>query len=150
MTDDPEAWHDEETEEFQMRPDVLFTINNQIIVKPKDYDLEEEEDGFYCHECGWRSLTLPMNSDSDNIMAAVCPECGEEGVENKLRTHCDEIQEIFAESYADEEEFVPYSYIAERFSAPQDRLDEALNHMLTNQDGYVVFDNGEAQINIQA
>lgn len=150
MTEDPEAWHDEDTGEFRMRPDILFTINNQMTVEPEGYDLEEEQDGFHCHECGWRSLTLPMGSDSDNIMSAVCPECGEEGVENKLGTHCDEIQGIFEDSYADEDEFITYSYLAERFSAPQDRLDEALNHLITNRDVYVVFVDGEAQVNIQA
>lgn len=133
--------------EESMRPDVLYTITTQRKRRDEDYDLEEEDDGFHCHECGWRSLSLPMNSDSDNIMDSVCPECGAEGVENKLGSHIEEIEEIY-EGVDVEDGFVPYSHFANHFEPPQARLDEALNHLLTRDDAWIVFEDGEAQINI--
>lgn len=149
MTEDTEELKIEEpSEKLSLRPDVLFTINSQKLRESEDYDLEEEEDGFHCHECGWRSLSLPMGSDSDNIMDAVCPECGAEGVENKLSTHVDEIKEIFEHADVDDTEFIPYSQFKENFDPPQARLDEALNHLATNESAYVVFEDGEALINI--
>lgn len=130
-----------------MPPDVLYTITKQDR-RREDYDLETEDLGFHCHECGWRNPTLPMNHDSDNILDSVCPECGSKGVENKLTSHIDEIIDIISREYVKEDEFVPYSYLREQFEPPQARLDEALNHLLSRNDAYVVFDGGRPLISV--
>lgn len=136
------------TDEPTMRPDVEYTIDHMKMAD-ESYDLAEEEDGFHCHECGWRALSLPMTEGADGIFDTVCPECGEEGVENKLSTHVDSIKEIYEDCRTSPSSFVRYETIQERFDAPQDRLDEALNHLLTRNRAYVVFEKGEALINIQ-
>lgn len=137
----------EDHEDEFLRPDLLYTMTRQRVHEDDEYDLEEEDDGFHCHNCGWRGVTLPMTEDSDDILKSICPECREEGVENKLSTHLDEIIDIHSSVDVDDG-FVPYSHLANRFGPPQDRLDEALNHLITRDDAYVVFEDGTAQVHI--
>lgn len=133
--------------ERKLRPDVYFTIDKTRKHRDEDYDLIENDDGFHCHDCGWRSLSLPLESMNDAGFDA-CPECGSKGVENKLTTHIEEVRTIFEEANLFKDEFVPYSHFAEEFEPPQDRLNEALNHLLTRDRAYVVFDKGETYIHI--
>ena len=117
-----------------LRPDRQYTVERIISTCEDDYDLAEEEDGFHCRNCGWRNPTIPFEGFEEDC----CPECGSTDVENKLSTHIDKVKEITE----DIDGFVSYSQIQEEFPAPNDRLDEALNHLLTRDDAYVVFSSG--------
>lgn len=145
--EDEEYQMEDSSSEMQMRPDIVFTLNRKKFREMEDYDLEEEEDGFHCHSCGWRSVSYPM-TNQDNILSNVCPECGEDGVENKLTTQVNEIKEIYENADKDETDFVPYKHFKKNFEPPQARLDEALNHLITNRSLHVVFHEGESLIHI--
>ena len=137
-----------EEDERQLRPDVRFTLDKIRVNEGEDYNLEEEQDGFVCHDCGWRSLTLPLNTDfSDNFTNDMCPECGAEEVENTLSSHISQITAIY-NSVAVYDGFVPYQYLCDQFDPPQDRLDEAINHLITNREAYVVFEDGSPLVHI--
>lgn len=132
-----------EDEVPQLRPDVGYTIKRTMSLG-EDYDLEEEDDGFHCRDCDWRGVSVKVDLDDDDLKS-VCPNCGGTDVENKLSTHIEEIERIYS-TVDTEDGFVPYSYFKKLFEPPKARLDDALNHLITRQDGYVVFEDGEPQI----
>lgn len=69
-----------------------------------EYELDEEE-GFHCEECGWCSLTAPMNDRaSDGIDTALveCGNCGEPDPTSHVTTDWNRVEEKLPDEYLDQ------------------------------------------------
>lgn len=67
------------TEEPELAPEVKERIeeraNRLEAYRRGEYELDDNE-GFYCPECGWRGLIAPMAEDWSAKNAVECAECG--------------------------------------------------------------------------
>lgn len=135
-------------DEGELRPDLLHGIlKTQEKREDGEMDLETEQAGFYCTDCGWRGLSALMVLDDDDYFGSECPDCGSRDVTNTLTKHLEQIEEIYEGAEKLDYGFVPYSHFEAEFEPPRDRLDEALTYLQPDQI-YVVFDGGETLLHI--
>lgn len=113
--------------------------------------MDNDQGGFECHECGWTGVTLPL--DPDELGKDPCPECGAEGVENKLSTNINHAYECWKKLVEESEEytaeFVPYKQMEEQVEMGPGEFAACVNSLLVGRDAAVMFQGGEAVVNLE-
>ena len=135
----------DENTETNIRPDVLYKLRNEIGQETtlSTETIESEERGFSCNNCDWAATTIGLELE--------CPECGSEDYTTYLTQHIENVTQKYNELTTERNEFIEYEKLKNNSTAvPAERFDEAINHVLSADRAWIVFENGEPLISIDS